>query len=173
MDAFLQRETPLSLNHWILCLFMLIIVLNFPSPRGWDYLLHLFYMAWWKKKNGDCLHIFSILLSYKKESISIANRLIVSRYTFSELCIALTYQCSSMKWHLIAPRHHYKWISCEVDVKWSPPNVQFSWIFGEGGILVYWMGQGDIRVASMGISERFEHGLLISIILTLGNEKGP
>ena len=34
------------------------------------------------------------------------------------------------------------------------------------------MGKGDIRVAWMDRGERFEHGLLRSIILALENEKG-
>lgn len=37
---------------------------------------------------------------------------------------------------------------------------------------MYLMGQGDIMVAWMSISERFKHGLLRSIILALENEKG-
>ena len=34
MDVCLQREAHLCSDHWILCLFMLIVLLIFPSPRG-------------------------------------------------------------------------------------------------------------------------------------------
>lgn len=45
MDVCLQRETHLCSDDWILFLFMLIVFLIFPSPRGWHYFIHLFYMA--------------------------------------------------------------------------------------------------------------------------------